>query len=449
MHKIQIKNFGPIDYFEESISELTILIGPQASGKSTISKLIFFFRSIRDDLLKYLLSDAELRDPLFEFPKLLRKKFVGYFGTTKHMNRFEINYEYGEKKSVQLYLVDGYVKVKFSNELKNGIRSIFQEVKKVKVETKHHQSSLATSWDITSWIAQQRTISEKTKNIIDTLFEDSKTAIFIPAGRSLLSTLSDQLQEIVPQSLDFLMKDFIERINLLKRNFSNSFEDIVKDRKKYSTEKIDFTVISLAIETINKIMKGKYFFSSEGEKIFFNDKEYVKLMYASSGQQEVVWILLLIFTVILERLEVFIVIEEPEAHLYPSAQVDMVALLAILLNSTNNNIVITTHSPYILSSFNIFLYAGKVGNLLEKKNEKKIDKRLWINKEKIRAFSVNRVDNGFKYANIMDEELELIKAEAIDEASQQINELYDYLIDVELSEPGVEVAEDDSSVDRL
>ncbi|MCG6171626.1 AAA family ATPase, partial [Anoxybacillus sp. LAT_11] len=78
--------------------------------------------------------------------------------------------------------------------------------------------------------------------------------------------------------------------------------------------------------------------------------EYTKLKFSSSGQQEVVWILLLIFTVILERRRVFMVIEEPEAHLYPSAQKEMVALFALLLNATDNTLVITTHSPYILSA---------------------------------------------------------------------------------------------------
>ena len=48
--------------------------------------------------------------------------------------------------------------------------------------------------------------------------------------------------------------------------------------------------------------------------------KWVKLKFASSGQQEILWRLLVIFIRILENKSSFIVVEEPEAHLFPSAQ---------------------------------------------------------------------------------------------------------------------------------
>lgn len=49
------------------------------------------------------------------------------------------------------------------------------------------------------------------------------------------------------------------------------------------------------------MLRGDYVNESDGEKLYYSDREYVKLMYASSGQQEVLWILLLIFIRILEQ----------------------------------------------------------------------------------------------------------------------------------------------------
>mgnify|MGYP006206212493 CR=1 FL=1 len=47
------------------------------------------------------------------------------------------------------------------------------------------------------------------------------------------------------------------------------------------------------------------------------------------------------------------IIEEPEAHLFPVAQKHLIELLAIMVNrNEDNQLIITTHSPYILSSFN-------------------------------------------------------------------------------------------------
>ncbi|WJQ13885.1 hypothetical protein QT238_17570 [Geobacillus stearothermophilus] len=93
MARIRIEHFGPVGLFDEEITDVTILIGPQASGKSTISKLIFFFRSIPDEWVNYLLSSRQTDEhsPFFEFNKYLRRKFVGYFGTTKHMRPFHEN----------------------------------------------------------------------------------------------------------------------------------------------------------------------------------------------------------------------------------------------------------------------------------------------------------------------------------------------------------------------
>ena len=52
--KIIIKNFGPIEDVEMEIDDFTIFIGPQTSGKSTIAKSVFFFLSLRDELLTLL-----------------------------------------------------------------------------------------------------------------------------------------------------------------------------------------------------------------------------------------------------------------------------------------------------------------------------------------------------------------------------------------------------------
>ncbi len=54
MRRIEISNFGPISNFKADLDKnFMILIGPQASGKSTICKMIFFCESIKNYLLEY------------------------------------------------------------------------------------------------------------------------------------------------------------------------------------------------------------------------------------------------------------------------------------------------------------------------------------------------------------------------------------------------------------
>ena len=123
----------------------------------------------------------------------------------------------------------------------------------------------------------------------------------------------------------------------------------------------------------------------------------------------------------------FLIIEEPEAHLYPSAQLELVKLIALVANTTGSKVLITTHSPYILSAFNLLTYAGKV----EKGNkEGLINPYQRIAPQKLGAF---KLKSGI-CKDIYNEQEGLISAEEIDTVSEDINALFDKLIDKECDE---------------
>ena len=52
MHRLIINQLGPIQHCKLDICGTTILTGYQASGKSTIAKAVYFFRSLKEDLLQ-------------------------------------------------------------------------------------------------------------------------------------------------------------------------------------------------------------------------------------------------------------------------------------------------------------------------------------------------------------------------------------------------------------
>ena len=189
---------------------------------------------------------------------------------------------------------------------------------------------------------------------------------------------------------------------------------------------IDYNKTKLADEIISKILRGKYQYDKDGEKIFYETNKYVKLNFSSSGQQESLWILLLLFIIILEKQNVFIVIEEPEAHLFPEAQKEISNLIALMSNVENSQVIITTHSPYILASLNNLILANKVGS--ENINvEKRINKNLWINRDKVYAALVTKG----QVKDIIDNELNIIQQENIDSVSGTINDEFDFLFQFE------------------
>ena len=55
MHKLCIHHLGPIESCEIEISRFIVLTGEQASGKSTIAKAVYFFRTVKDEILSWIM----------------------------------------------------------------------------------------------------------------------------------------------------------------------------------------------------------------------------------------------------------------------------------------------------------------------------------------------------------------------------------------------------------
>ena len=95
--------------------------------------------------------------------------------------------------------------------------------------------------------------------------------------------------------------------------------------------------------------------------------------------------------------------------------------------ATNASWVITTHSPYILSSFNNLLEAWQVGHTDKERGisvQKIIDEKYWANPGGFRAYSIE--DGHLK--SIMDEETHLISDNFLDSVSERIGGEFDELL---------------------
>lgn len=283
------------------------------------------------------------------------------------------------------------------------------------------------------------------KRILDDLFHDMDELIYIPAGRSMLSILSDaQLGRQESPSIDFsvmetLFQNFVNLIQGMKPRFSMPLNEMILDYQKTGENHgLNTRAAQRAIPIIRRVLQADYRKEPDGEKLYYTDNDYVKLMFASSGQQEVLWILNLIFLKILENRRVFLVLEEPEAHLFPVAQKDIVELIALLIHSTNSGVFITTHSPYILTSVNLCVYSAQVENnsKLKGRADSVIPEYLRIPTGKYNAFMTpdrnTRSQTGQFLDCIKEAESGLIDAARIDEVSGLINEDTDRLIDLEV-----------------
>ncbi len=427
MNRLVIDHFGPIEHLDiDADKNINIIIGPQASGKSTIGKILFFCKKIRDYYIDFILQDTfflqtHSNELYINFLKYIRKNFMGCFGTTKHMEPFAISYSYSDTRTLKLSLRDGYAFFEFSDKLEKDIKNSLLDAYRI-YHANQEQESVDFFQKFNNKLKLKNEIKLYFTEISWKIFNFDEDVIYIPAGRSLLSVLSDQLDVIDISILDLSMKEFIERIRFTRSRFGTKLNNVVDDYLKTVQGQIKNTDTNIAQELIKKILKADYVSDTDGEKLYFDESHWVKLIYGSSGQQESLWILLLLFVAILENKKSYIVLEEPEAHLYPSAQKNIVELIALTMNSSNSKFLVTTHSPYILSSANLLIQSAIVENHSAVKNKEEIvRKQFRISPQKIKAY---KIDDSFgsRLESIIDERSGLIRSLEIDSISEKINE---------------------------
>ncbi len=430
-NKIVIQNFGPVKEAQINLNKnFQIFIGAQASGKSTICKVVYFVQKIRDYTLDYLMDETQFtqnhKNEYFNnYMKYLIKQFMGCFGKTKHMQKFNISYMFAGKH-IKIFLNrDGYVRFSLDATLKEELLGLIKEASEMFLNNFNTKGLLD---NITAVGIMKRHLNER----LCFVFENNDEIIYIPAGRSLLATMSEQLQDVSTDEMDLTMQEFIKLIKITKNKFGTKIPEMITDYVKTIKGQINNAAVDQAYEYIKKILKADYISESDGEKIYFDENHWVKLMYGSSGQQEVLWILMLAFATILEKKKSFIIIEEPEAHLFPIAQKDVMNLISLMINSTYSKVIITTHSPYILTSTNILLYSQKVENQHTKLNKIVIPKNLRVSYENFAAYKVDNSERVLE--SLLDEESHMINTNYIDEVSSITNSELDELITMEIDE---------------
>lgn len=437
VQRIVISNFGALGNVNLRLDRpLQIMIGPQASGKSTLGKVIYFCRKIRDYLTDYAMEiwqRTEQSDPFSDFIKYLRRPFVGCFGTTKHMDPFTIQYYYDEVngKSVTIKLgQSNYVDFKFSDTLRDGIRHLLHEAVSI-----DRNLSAGFQEGFYAYKAFSNLFQQKAR----ILFCDDDTFLYIPAGRNLLTTIPDLiLPESSPNSkllpidirqIDLITQDFIHYIQQMRGRFGSRLEEITQNYLKTVKGEIRNRDVELACELIREVLKGDYVYEKDGERIYYSKDGWIKLMFGSSGQQEVLWALNCVFLAILQNEKTFLVFEEPESHIFPDSQLLIAQLVALMINSTDSEVFLTTHSPYLLTAFNLLMYSSKIE---KNSGDGVIERRYRICPAFVDAYLIPGNKAGLFH--LISKGSVLIDAVKIDGVSEKINEKMNALLMQEIAQ---------------
>lgn len=421
-HTLEIHSLGPIKECALAVNRFTVLTGPQSNGKSTIAKAVYFFRTVKQDILTAMMQGGPRAVAGgsnitwdYALKQVMRAKFLQLFGTSWIMpDQMELKYTYTSQCQVRVFL-----KSNLESTGKNLVDFEFSP------SFQAYLRELDGRFFVNMGITQKRSEEKKLAELLDDPYE----TVFIPAGRNLITLLTAQLNYIftsldTPQlrNIDYVTRRYTELILKLKPVFENGMLGLLADTANTPTQvqayKKNRNLIQKLLDTAEAVLHGAYRCVNGEERLYLDQDQYIKINYASSGQQEIVWVFNLLFYYLLEGKQVLLILEEPESHLYPDSQ-EMIGQVLALFHNGGNAVLSTTHSPYVLGTYNYMLLAGQVPTERSALLQKELDPIYWLHPSAVAAYHVHggRMDDALGH----EDDLTLIENSLIDGASQRIN----------------------------
>jgi hypothetical protein len=408
---ISIKNFGGLKDVTIPLNSINIFIGKQASGKSVTAKLIYFFKKSFGDIFNGI-RDGKNKT---QIDKSLVEKFEEYFPSDCWLNEdFYIEYKVGDENISVKKESNKKPKIVYTSKIKN-LFSISRKIVNPKPETQ-----LLNTWGRVNFI-EDKYFEHLSKEFGQSL---ANQQIFIPAGRSFFANLQSSIFSFLStnKSIDPFLVEFGSFYEQTKFLFEGNMYQLIKNVPHDYIEDLIF-----------EILGARYKREKSKDYLIHADKRKIDVSFSSSGQQETLPLVNILnaFThITFGKYGTTIYIEEPEAHLFPSAQKKIIELISTVRHFSGQQFqsVITTHSPYILTSFNNLLEAGR---LLEKGVDKKKLFKIVPEPEILKCGELNAYafeDGGVK--SLIDEETGLISAEMLDQVSEEIAVQFDELLDL-------------------
>lgn len=414
--RLIVKNFFSLKDINIELGRFNVFIGEQASGKSLLLKLIYFFReAIYTPVTGYSLNDMlSLLNNTDEIEKIISKSFRSMFNT-ENQDNFLLKYQ-NDKFSINIEHENKTLKIEFSKELKVEFEKLSNKIES------HNLSGLPAQPHL--WL----------KLVSTTKLKVFGQNIFIPASRRFLVMLDPILYKLLIDNpgLDHFITNFGWLYNTAK-GFYNDVTDIPKLNE----------IVKWFDNKSTQILKGSYV--KDNLNGYLKQKRGdTKLKDLASGQQEFLPLYLFLRFYLIHLFinfsspeiqlyfsEAHLYIEEPEVQLYSTAQEDLIELLVYVTNVTkSHSLNLSTHSSDILMVLNRLILADEVipknpKDVMNKAIKKKY-KNITVPFNELRAYYLS---NG-KAKDIRDYDSKFIYAKDFDQISEDNAIEFDKLLDL-------------------
>ena len=417
---LKIKNIGPLKDIELEINRVNVFIGPQSSGKSTIAKIISFCQWLEKDILMHQgqnhIDQTYWEQNLFTYHKIASyfdsSSFIDYTGNL-------VSFTFHTPQDYQISITGDLSKEKMCKI--TYIPSERNYVAIPNISTLSMEPNYIRDF-IFDWLLIRNRYSKETpQNVIGLgvkyYFDKNQgDVITLDNGKNIsLNEASSGLQAVIPLLVSLSYStEWIYNHNqdLSFDKFSALHKTFIKEI--YKKDEIPSMLLEDAkIKQITAELFSSLQNVSQGGNIPEDLKDAANLVNRLGKPHST-----------------FMIIEEPEENLFPSTQYELIKYIFSFINSRDENaVVLTTHSPYIMTSINNLIQAGNVitDNELNKEQVSPIiGKDTFIRYNDVNAMAIQ---NGYIYS-IKDDEYQLISATALDTASEIINQDFEKLLDL-------------------
>lgn len=345
MSRIKIKNFGPIrEGFVENdgwmdVNKVTVMIGDQGSGKSTMAKLISLFSWIEKSIARNTISPEQLNVEIFK-NLCLQQEIYEYFSDDTYLS-FEgdaYNFEYDERKKSFKAKVNGsgnknYIlpKIQYVSAARNLLTILYnislQQIPDKNGNVIDLSSNIPFMVKVLNF-EYMKALEAFAQNgfslpVNDTsvYFQNHNTFIIAKGKRVAMASASSGIQSITPLLLvsHFLLnevsKNIYEKVKTIDNNLKGRIE------ANFSEESAEL------LEKFKQVCAfGKGILTEKKDEILLDEKlkKFIPSFFIN-------------------------IVEEPEQNLFPTSQQKVINSLLEYNNALDSNkLIITTHSPYII-----------------------------------------------------------------------------------------------------
>lgn len=384
MAHIVIKNVGPIKKAELDLNKINVFIGPQSSGKSTIAKIISYCSWYEKNVILTSKMTKDFYKELLEFHNLEDN----YFSETSYIeyksNNIHIIFPGKDVKKLEVK-----VSVSIDNIFKNEkIEYIPAERNFVTIpgigkynESRNNVLSFLYDW----FEAKREIIKEKTfiypiKSLNQIAYyynqEEDTDNIIIENGTEIkLRNASSGIMSVTPLVIAF---DYILHTVYLKKRIKSPFEVIniqskIDNYDETTKERIKKLVDGL--ENLRSYLNKDLPLSFDKQDIDKMQNDLNKALGFDSDYNYSK-----------------VIIEEPELNLFPDTQKDLIYYMLSVLNQEEreHQLVLTTHSPYILFSLNNCMMGGLVKDKIPEDKRNEFESfHSWIDPKKVSIYEIH------------------------------------------------------------